>query len=156
MRYFLGFLLIGVGWGQTFTAVKTTTLTGAAEVITIQQPTTGSKSISFNCDGCGVYVDSSVAVDLTLERNGSAATSTTLTVAKVNPQVSVSGTAQAFSGSNVGTGTTIGAYSLAGAGSLSPKLQRVAFSGNDNTQNITLRTSSITGKVNIIFVWEER
>ncbi len=79
-----------------FTVRKNTVLTAAAEVITLQQPATGSKTVNF----IGFYIDCSVACTVTLERNGAAATSTALTVNNINPnEPTIAGIA--WSSSNV-------------------------------------------------------
>src|SRR5574342_237649 len=88
-------------WGQVFIATKQTSLSGAAEVITVQQPASNAKTVSF----IGAYVDCSVACTITLERDGSAATATTLTPVALN---SGTATATAWSGSDVGAGTVLG------------------------------------------------
>lgn len=158
MRYFLILGFIGISaFGQiSYSVTKKTTLGAAAEVITVQQPTSGAKTVTFNCNGCGIYFDSSVAVDITIERNGTAAANTPLAPLQVNPQVGIGPTTKAFSGSDVGIGTVIGRASCAGACNLVFGVSNVSFSGNDNTQNLTLRTSSITGTVNVVFVYQER
>src|SRR5690242_4256563 len=81
-----------------FVAFKQTALAGTAEVITVQQPASGAKNVSF----VAAYVDCSAVCTITLERDGTAATTTALTVVQVNPDFNVAATANAFSASNVG------------------------------------------------------
>lgn len=136
----------------TFTVAKQTSLSGAAEVITVQQPANGAfKRVVF----VSGYVDCSVACVVTVERNGTAATSTLVTPGQVNPQLSVGATAQGFSSSNVGVGTVLSKISLAASGQTVFDLSDFVLTGRDNTQNVTIRTSSITGTVDIVIKWRE-
>lgn len=135
-----------------FIATKTTTLSGAAEVITIQQPSSASKKV----DLLTAYVDCSVACTVTLERNGNPATSTTLTPQAVNPGEGTV-TATAWSSSNVGTGTVLSVISLTAGASVIYDLAGMNFSNKNNRgENFTIRTSSITGDVHINVKWSER
>jgi hypothetical protein len=136
---------------QTYVAVKTTKLNNAAEVVTVQQPATGARTVRF----LGAWLDCSVACTATLERNGTAASSTTLATAQVNPSVGTASTATAWSSSNVGAGTVIGAYSIPGAGGIPIGLTGIDNVGNGTAKNLTIRTNSITGTVDIIFKWQE-
>ena len=147
----LAFVLTASLLGQDFVATKQTALTGAAEVITVQQPAASAKTVRF----VGAYVDCSAACSVTVERNGTAATTTSLSVAKVNPSSSQAATAVAFSSSNVGTGTVVATYSLTAGGSRIIDLSRVYMTGTGTGKNLTLRTSSITGIVNILVQWTE-
>lgn len=134
----------------SYSVVKTTTLSGAAEVITVQQPSSGSTTVR----AVGAYIDSTVAIDITIERNGSAASATSLTIANVNPG-DATPRATAWSGSNVGVGTIISKATIPAGGSQLFDLTRIIMAGNGINKNFTLRTSSITGTVNIIIVYTE-
>lgn len=137
-----------------YTVRKQTNLTGAAEVVTVQQPGSGtSRRVQF----VSAYFDCSVACNVTLERNGTAASSTSLTVNNLNPGDPLP-TTVAFSGSNVGTGTVEASYSCASAcqPGIPIDLSRMSFGiGSSGTTNLTLRTSSITGLVNIDILYAE-
>ena len=153
MKKFLLILTLSVGicQAQVYTAAKNTALTTAAEVVTIQQPATGSRQVTF----ISVYFDCSVACQFTLERNGTAASSTSLAVKNVNPNETAPSSV-AWSSSNVGVGTTIGIYNCASACALSIDLTGVAFSqGSTAGTNITMRSNSITGTVDVIFKFKE-
>ena len=134
-----------------YCAAKTTALTGAAEVITIQQPATGSRSVAFR--GASIY--SSVEAALTLERDGTAASSTTLAVVKLNASADTA-TATAWSSSNVGAGTTLSAYTVPAGGTLVLDLGGIWMLGDGTAKNLTLRTASITGTVKINVCWQEQ
>lgn len=137
---------------QVYVARKQTVLTAAAEVVTIQQPTSASRQVTF----IGAYFDCSVACSFTLEVNGTPATTTTLAVNNVNPVETVA-KSTAFSASNVGTGTVLFSYNCANACSQSIDLTGIVFAqGSSNITNLTLRSSSITGTVDIGFKFSEK
>lgn len=141
-------------FAQEYAVTKTTTLAGAAEVITVQQPATGARQVTFR----SFYIDCSVACTISLERNGSAATSTTLAVNNINPGEGAA-TTTAWSSSNVGTGTVLAKYNINAGGSMTVDLTGIYFNqGNPlgTATNLTIRTSSITGTVDIIVrYWEK-
>lgn len=145
MRLAALLLLASCGFAQNYVVTKQTSLSGAAEVITVQQPATGSRQVSFK----SAFVDCSVACTVTLERNGTAATATTLAVRNVNPG-ELAASAVAFSSSNVGTGTVLGTASLVAGGAVIFDLTGINFAqGSVANNNLTIRTSSITGTVDI-------
>lgn len=150
---FAGLLFSSCCFGQIYYTVrKNTVLAGTAEVVTVQQPATGARYVSFN----SAYFDCSVACFFTLERNGTAASSTTLAVNNLNPGESAA-TTTAWSGSNVGTGTVIASYNCTAACSVSIDLTGTVFQQVNGTGvNLTLRSSSITGTVDIIFKYTEK
>lgn len=138
--------------GQVYSVTKQTVLAAAAETITIQQPATGSRQVSF----ISVYLDCSVACSWTLLVNGTAATSTTLAVNNVNPGELAAKTT-AWSASNVGTGTTVQTYNCASACALSIDLTGFTFpQGTGTGTNLTIKSSSITGTVDINFKYSEK
>lgn len=153
------FLLAFTLQAQTFTQAppnygvsKVTVLNAAAEVITIQgnQPvnTRLIKVVVFK----GFDATCSVACTITLERDGNAATTTTLAPGRLNGE-SLPSTALAFSASNVGVGTILAQYSLTAGGQIAINLTgKQLYSG---VENLTVRTSSITGTVNINVQWQE-
>lgn len=144
--------IVGVAQGQVYTASKNTVLAAGAETVTIQQPASASRQVTF----ISVYVDSTVATTWTLSVNGTAATSTTLTVNNVNPSETAP-KATAFSASNVGGGTTIGTYGCAAACNLSIDLTGLTFpQGTGTGTNLTIKSTSITGTVNIVFKFSEK
>jgi hypothetical protein len=148
---FLGIFAVLPLFPQSYTVQKTTVLSGAAEVITVQQPNTGSRKVFFQA----AYVDCSVACTVTLERSGTAASATTLAVNNINVGEAAA-KVTAFSGSNVGTGITLGAYSVNAGGSLVIDLSAVQWNIGVNTTNLTIRTSSISGTVNILIQLREQ
>lgn len=137
-----------------FVAFKATTLSGAVEVITIQQPATGGKTIRIE----SVEVWCSVACTVTLEREGTAATGTTLT-----PTVVTYGTpsANVFHTSDVGVGSVITIKEIP-ALTITPivfpgglNLPPFDSDGDASNFNFSVRTNSITGDVKITIVWRQ-
>lgn len=153
MKKLLVVALFGIScFGQTYLVRKNTSLTTAAEVVTIQQPATGARQVTF----ISAYFDCSVACTFTLERNGTAASSTTLAVNNVNPGESAA-TTTAWSASNVGTGTVLQSFGCQAACNISIDLTGFSFAQVNGTGvNLTLRSSSITGTVNIFFKYTEK
>lgn len=145
--------LSSLAFCQNYVVQKTTVLAAGAEVITVQQPATSARQVTF----ISAYFDCSVACSFTLERNGTAASSTTLAVRNVNPGETTASTT-AWSASNVGTGTVIGGYNCTAACSVSIDLTGIAFpqGGSTTATNLTLRSSSITGTVDIIIKYSEK
>lgn len=150
----LAVLLPTAALGQIqMVAQKTTVLSSAAEVITVQQPATGTRLVKF----LSAYIDCSVACTVQLERNGTAASSTTLVPLNVNPGESTP-VATGWSSSNVGTGSVIQVTSISAGGYQVYDLTGINLKpiNNFTGQNFTLRTSSISGTVHITILWTEQ
>lgn len=147
------FLLPSLLLGQiSYVAQKTTTLSSAAEVITVQQPAASSRILDFK----SAYVDCSVTCTVTLERNGSPASSTALVILNINPNESTAAST-GWSASNVGTGTVLSVVSIPASGSIIFDLSGIGLLANNSTgQNLSIRTSSITGTVHITVKYTER
>jgi hypothetical protein len=122
-------------------------LTSSAAVVTVQQPASGAREVTF--EGAVIYC--SVTCIVTLEMNGTAATTTSGTVIKLNTKAPTA-KAVVFTSSNVGVGTVIQKYESP-AGISKSGLSLGVISGTQ--QNITLRTDSITGTVRILLMWSE-
>lgn len=138
-------------FAQEYAATEQVTLAGAAEAFTVQQPATGARQVRFR----GAYVACSAACTITLERNGTAATTTSATPAQINPDLASPSKAVAFTGSNVGVGTVIANYGIAAGGFITIDLTGMRFIGNGTGQNLTLRTNSITGTVQFVIKFQE-
>ncbi|MBM3892137.1 MAG: hypothetical protein FJ388_23730, partial [Verrucomicrobia bacterium] len=108
-----------------YAALRESALVGAAEVITVQQPATGARTIYFR-EG---YVYCSVTCSFQLERDGAAATATALTVTKLHAS-NESTAATAFRSSDVGAGTAVSpVYSLAAGDYLTVDLSKFVLIG---------------------------
>ena len=150
----VAFLSIGIAASQVigprFSAFKATTLAGAAEVITIQQPASNPKRVRF--ESAQIYCSVDCVVEL--ERDGAAATATTLTTVDISKYGSV--TATAWSGSDVGNGTTINFFRISGGKTEPIDLGGLALApGGGTGENLTFRSDSITGDIEIFIVWRE-
>lgn len=130
---------------------KETTLSSAAEVITVQQPASGGKIVNFT----DAYIYCSVACNPTIEINGTAASATTLAVIPLSNTLNASPTT-AWSASNAGVGTVVGKFSIAAGIPYPLDLSGMRMQGNSNTTNMTVRTDSITGTVRIQIRWIEQ
>ena len=132
-----------------FAAFKETTLSAAAEVITIQQPASGGKVVRIEA----VEIWSDVAFVATFERDGTAATGTAITPSTVTYGTV---TASAFHTSDVGVGTVITKKEIP-ANTITP----IVFPGGlylsptSTAVNFTVRTASLTGDVKITIIWKE-
>lgn len=136
-----------------YQAVKTTSLSGTAEVVTVQQIASGKATLQFQY----AWVYCSVACSFTLEMNGTAATATTLTAKKLPPQ-SAAPTATAWSGSDVGTGSYVSAgYQVAAGQTFTIDIGQLYITkGAGTAGNLSIRTSAITGTAEITIQWTEK
>lgn len=156
MRVLAVFLLTAWSlFAQSFHVDKETTLSGSAEVITIQQPASGAKTV--RGDQASVYMSADCPVQI--EHTGTAATVTAMTVAKIDPQ-GFANTALAFSGSDVGAGTVIGRQVVKGGATFLFDLSQIVLRGNFNAStnkaNFSIRTDSCTGTALINVYWKEQ
>lgn len=126
------------------------TVASAATACTIQQPPAGANNVRLMY----AQVYCSVACTITQERNGTAATATSQTVKRVNPDRTDAITAAIFASSDVGVGTVFVTKTLT-SGTTIIKLDGIYLLGSGNTKNYTIRTASMTGDVAIAFEWEE-
>lgn len=154
-------LFVAPFFGQTtnpdkdalFSTAKTTTLTAAAEVLTVQHTATTNRTLTFRY----AYIYCSVACTVALERSGTAATSTTNAIVNNNPNntFAQTTTATAYSTSNVGAGSVVNTYQVAAGAFQSIDLTNFILPSGI-ADNLTLRTNSITGTVQLQLQWVER
>lgn len=133
-----------------YTVTCDATLSSATTTCTVQQPASGARTAQFV--SASVYC--SVAMEFTQYLNGTAATATAATIRKSGADAP---TATAWSASNVGVGTPIGAEpNICPAGSTVPlPLSDIQLSGNGTGKNYSIKTSSITGRALIMIAWRE-
>lgn len=150
-------LMVALCYGQApkrvnaYTASRENTgLSNSAEVVTIQQPASGSRTVVFK--RASIYC--SVACTVTLERDGTAATATSLTVVKAHSGAATA-TATAWRGSDVGVGTVVSKHYIGAGTTLPLDLSAMYLIGDGTAKNLTLRTSAITGTAVINILWEE-
>ncbi len=132
---------------QTYTYEKETSLSGAAETVTVHLPSTANKTAQF----VGAEVYCSVACTAELLRDGSAPTTTAATVVPLNGSPNPAATV--FHTSNVGAGTHIKYYTIAAGGK---EVIDLSDKGLTVGKNLTLKTNSITGTARIYIQWRER
>lgn len=133
----------------TFSAHKTTALSGAAEKVTIQSPATGGKRVK----PIRAVVRTTAAAVITISRNGTAASGTALTPFALTKGATV--TCTAWHTSNAGAGTTVETRSMAADETAVFDLSDHFWDGSVTTQNLSVGTDSITATVNITIVWQE-
>jgi hypothetical protein len=132
-----------------YTANRSTT--GTSEKVTIQQPASGSRRIRL----ISAYVYCSAGCDVDQSRDGTAATSTSLAVSKLNPTDAGPSAATAWYSSNVGAGTAIGPTVTLQAGvGQAMDLNGIYLNGDGTGINYTLAVSSGTsGTIRISIKW---
>jgi len=133
-----------------YVVVRAVSLSGSGEAVTIQQPASSSKRVQFT----SADASCSVTCDVTIERDGTAATATAATIAKLNAEAPTP-RATAFSASDVGTGTVIGKRTLLNGGMVRFDLNSKWLQGDGTSTNLTIRISSITGEAKINIFWRE-
>lgn len=136
----------GQSTGQ-YLAFHAATLSGASDMVTIQNPPSTSPHRNVTFKNATVYC--SVACVATVYQNGANATTTALAIVPLNN--SGSGTSLAFSASNAGTGNTLPAYNISAGGILVIDLSSLTLAGT----NVSVGIASITGNSQIAIQWVE-
>jgi len=131
----------------TFGYEKETSLSGAAETVTLHLPTGSTRTAKL----VGATVYCSVVCTATLKRDGTAPTTTAGTAVKLNT-ASDAASVVPYHTSNVGTSTAIKIYNIAAG---EEKVIDLSDKGLLAAENVTLVTSSITGTARIYFQWRE-
>jgi hypothetical protein len=127
------------------------TPSGAAYVVTVQQPATAPRQITF--EGATIYC--SVACNPTLEINGGVATTTVGTALKLDSRAPAAASA-VFTASNSTAGTVISKYTLAVGQTLDIVKSGLTLGATAAArQNLTIRTDAISGTVHILLMWSE-
>jgi hypothetical protein len=140
-----------IDFNRFYLAQRTVTLSSASEAVTIQLPALNSTNVLFD----HALISCEYACTVTLERNGTAATSTPFIPQPINP--GRWSNIKAFYGSNVGVGTVIATYDLGAGGVQSINLRGMRLRrGSGTGENLTFRTSAVTGEVRIAIRWGEK
>lgn len=148
MILLLALSLLAQGPRGNYTYQKSTSLSSAAETVTIHLPSSaGSRTVKF----VGISIYCSVACTATLARDGTAPTTTAGTVVKLN-STDATASAVPYHTSNVGAGTTIKTYTVPAASEIPIEFD---LKGLKLGENVTLSTNSISGDVRIFFQWQE-
>lgn len=131
-------------------------LAASSAATTVQVPANTARWVVFRA----AYVWCSVDCTVTVERDGTAATATALAVKKLNPAASWVATPSsvAFRSSDVGAGTVVSPkiYIAANSQEVIDLSKFVFESGRGTVQNLTIRTTSITGTARTAITFEER
>jgi hypothetical protein len=161
MRRFLLFLgLLGIAnaqytnydYDKLFSTTRTASLSGAAEVFTVQHNLTSSETDRF----VSIYMYCSVACTVTLERNGINTAGTSNTIVNLNPAnpLVATTTVTATYTTTVTAVTVINVYQLAAGTSFTLDGSVFQLPAN-SSDNLTLRTSSITGTAQLQITWRK-
>lgn len=146
----LSFLILSLPLlGQEYTLTRTGSLSGAVEKLTVQQPASTPKKLTFK----KAFVQCSVACVITVSRNGTAASGTSLT-----PVPLISGntaTATGWRSSNAGSGTVLAVFALAAGEGVPIDLSGIFLTGAGTTKNLSIATDAITGTVYFNINWIE-
>lgn len=120
---------------------------GTSNVITIQQPATGARSVR----GKFVEVYCSVTCDVEIERDGTAASATETTIVAVDRNAAnTTPKFKAYHTSNVGNGTTLYLRPVPTGGSIVLEMDSVFLNGNGTAKNWTVRvTAGSSGRLTI-------
>lgn len=132
---------------NTYVAADTETLSSSATALTVQKAASTSGNVAVAISA--VYVACS-SCTVTVSRSGTAASTTAITPA---PTSSATAAAQAgaYKNSNVGTGTTLGTYSVSGWLTI-PQTTILPRAAADN---FTVAIASTSGAVSLIVQWTE-
>lgn len=147
-------LLVAVsvfGADPAYIYTKSSSLSGAAEKVTVQQPAASARNVRFK--SASVYC--SVACVATLSRDGTAATTTAGTVVALSADYRTA-KATVFHTSNAGAGTTIFTQNIAAGATFVFDLSGIELDQSNTARNFSVGTDSITGSVVIAIKWEER
>lgn len=145
---FAGSLLAQRG---TYTVERKSALVASAEVITVQLPTA---ALATSAPMLKAAVYCSVECEITLERDGTAATATEITPVATGT-IGETVSAKAYRSSDVGTGSVIARYVVSAGLTLPLDLSDIALMRKATPENFTIRTASITGTAIIVIKWRE-
>jgi hypothetical protein len=146
------------GRTHDYSATCTGTLTGAGTACTIQIPASNTRWVIIRT----AFVQCSAGCTVTQERDGAAATTTSVTKRKTNPNATwvAASTANIYQDSNVGAGTPVGPTSISVGASPSylsiPGKGLVLEKASLIPQNYTIKLAAGSGTYTINFDYEER
>ncbi len=136
---------------RNFAYYKATTLSGAVETVTIQQPASGARSVYLQ----SLTLSTNAATTFTLKFDGTAATTIAGTVLALSRD-RAAGAATVWHSSNVGLGSTLHTYTMAADEEMTIDLSHIVMLGDGTAKNISIATNNVTAAVEITFNWEER
>lgn len=135
------------------------TLSSTARSVTIQMPAAIASGAS-NVRAMVGSVYCEAGCDVTVSRDGTAATATAGTIVAVSsltPQGSATDTptAKAWTQSNAGAGTVLSVTPIPAAVPVSFDLADIRLYGAGTAKNFTLKTNAVSGRVVIQVKWQE-
>ena len=146
--------LVGICSAQTTrfsTDTGTVALAGAGATFTIQQPSTGERSVTL--ETATVYC--SVACVVTQSQNGTAATATAAVPKGLAPFGWKKAAATVWTASNVGAGTAVGpTLNIPAGGTVVLDLSKIQLN-TGTASNYSITISSITGNYSINLIHSE-
>jgi hypothetical protein len=163
MKYFALIIASAVAalaqpYSATYTALYEKTVSAAAAVTSLQQPTSPSRAIKL----IGVQIYCSVQCQPTVEFAGSASATASTAITSTSPSLTTPPTALFYTDSNAtAPSVPMNKYVVpAGATQVISFIdERLGVSNTVLTrvagQNVTVRTDSITGNVKVTWFWRE-
>lgn len=137
-----------------YTVTDALSLSSAGEVLTLQVGATAANNKKVYVDG--IYVFADAAATFTLERDGTAATTTGPSAPTPLRKGQPAATSVYFTASNVGSGTVLGKYGIPAGGYVAFGLDDFGFlDPNGGSQNLTIRVDSMTGNLKIVVKFHE-
>lgn len=130
-------------------------LTAAGTTITVQPPASSSSGRRWVGESAFVYC--SVACNVTMSKNGAAATATAGSWTLINPGAFGSAFMTVYTASNVGAGTAVGGILHVAAGqTIAIDLSKITLGNTGSATNFSIAVSSITGTANITIIGSEQ
>jgi len=138
-----------VGVVGTYTAESKASVTTTAQVFTCRNP--AGSGVRAMLSGASVY--SSVAVEFTVERDGTFASGNGIAPAELNPDTDVAATMLCTAGTSISSTVVIGRQVVPAGGTILLDLDGIQLNAGEA---ITIRTASTTATVIANMKWQER
>lgn len=132
-----------------------TTLSSTARSVTVQMPASLTSNDAQTIRGIEASVYCENGCDVTVSRDGTAATATAGTIAAVASTTSNAPVAKAWDQSDVGTGTALSVIPAPAGVPVPFDITNLMMKGAGTAKNFTLKTSAVSGRVVINIVWQE-
>jgi len=135
----------------TYVVLQKSVLSSTTEAVTIQLPATATRNVDFGLPDTGVSIYCSAACEITVDRNGTLATTTAIAVGKLR---SIYATLQsaAYRSSNAGVGTEIANIVVPAGGTFPLGLADFALKAGEN---LNIRIASVSATVIITAKYRE-
>jgi hypothetical protein len=155
MKKLLMLLALSVcAFAQQYNMTDSRSFASAAAVWTVQLAANANRSIQF-LEGSVSCPNGAAQCEVTIERDGTTATGTSIACAKINPSsTNTNADPSCFANSTSTGGTIISNFSVPGGSTQSFDLARLFFTrGIPTIQNLTVRIATANGvaKINVLF-----